>query len=230
MIVSGMIKTSFVDYPGNIATVVFTPGCNYDCYYCHNRRLIEGLEDLIPMEDVFAYLKKRIGLIDGVVVTGGEPTLQRDLEAFLQQVKQLGYLVKLDTNGSHPDVIHHLIEKHLLDYVAIDYKAPREKYRLITRGDGDGDLVLETIDMLRMSGIDFEVRTTVIPQLELHDLIRMAEEMAPVPKYVLNPFKPIEYFKAEDAWLLEASIYSEEEIRQFAEAIKLYQPHTYLPF
>ncbi len=127
-------KTSFIDYPGKISAVVFAQGCNFRCPYCHNPELVdpERFCDNLLMEDVYAYLEKRKGKLDGVVITGGEPTLQSDLMPFIQRVKSLGYLVKLDTNGSRPRVLQNIIQKGILDYIAMDIKAPFEKYSRVT--------------------------------------------------------------------------------------------------
>ncbi len=230
MIFAGIVRTSLIDFPGKIATVLFTPGCNFNCYYCHNRSLIEDIASLIPNDEIDAFLKKRQNLIDGVVVTGGEPTLHDDLLPYFLYLKDLGYATKLDTNGSNPEALAACLAAGALDYVAIDYKAPRSRYAEIARGEADPKDVLRSITILKESGIDFEVRTTVIPQLTLEDLIRMAEELPEVPRYVLNDYKkPLDYL-IEDLELIEVAPYSEKQIAEFAETIKLYQPHVVLMF
>lgn len=230
MIFAGIIKTSLIDFPGKIATVLFTPGCNFDCFYCHNRKLIEDFDEIVPINEIRDFLIKRIGLIDGVVITGGEPTLHFDLIPFLKEIKSLGYLTKLDSNGSNPDVIKRTIEENIVDYYAIDYKAPFDRYNQICRADSAPEKVLETINLLSQSGKSFEVRTTVIPQLSLSDLIQMAEELPIVPKYVLNPYQKPLIYKETDFDLINESSYSEKQISQFAETLKLYQPNVELLF
>ncbi len=230
MILAGIAKTSLVDFPGKIATVLFTPGCDYDCFYCHNRSLIEDFQDIVPNEEIEEFLTKRVGLVDGVVITGGEPTLHSDLISYMIKLKGMGYLTKLDTNGSHPEIVEKCIEAKAVDYYAVDYKAPKDRYKEICRGESDADVVLQTISLLLSANQDFEVRTTVIPQLTLEDLITMAEELPLVPKYTLNPYKKPLHFREEDRALIEAQPYSEKDIAAFAETLKLYQPNTVLVF
>lgn len=126
MIIAGLDKNSFVDYPGKIAATVFTPYCNLNCYYCHNRILLlsDAGKSQFTVNEVVAFLEKRKGFLDGVVITGGEPTLQEGLKEFIQIVKALGYAVKLDTNGTNPEILKELLNKGLLDYVAMDIKSP----------------------------------------------------------------------------------------------------------
>ncbi|MDD4183831.1 MAG: anaerobic ribonucleoside-triphosphate reductase activating protein [Candidatus Izemoplasmatales bacterium] len=230
MIFAGIVRTSLIDYPGNVATVLFTPGCNFNCFYCHNRSLIENIDSLIPIADIEAFLKKRKGLIDGVVITGGEPTLQDDLVEYMLTLKELGYKTKLDTNGSNPEVIRSCIKAKAVDYYAVDYKAPMARYQEIARGEANAQTVLASIKLLLENDCDFEIRTTVIPQLSLEDLIQMAEELPKIPRYVLNAYKkPLDY-RIEDLDLIEAPPYSEKQIAEFAETIKLYQPNVVLIF
>ena len=131
MIIQGYQKLTALDFPGKLACTVFTPGCNFRCPFCHNASLVRGSQEPpISEDEVFAHLNKRVGMLDGVCLTGGEPLLQKGLDVFLQKVKQLGYLVKLDTNGSLPEQLKQLIENGLVDYVAMDLKNCREKYPL----------------------------------------------------------------------------------------------------
>lgn len=230
MIFAGIVKTSLLDYPGKIATVLFTPGCNYNCYYCQNRSLIEDFNYIVPNDEIEAFLERRVGLIDGVVITGGEPTLHPDLIPYLKKLKTMGYLTKVDTNGSNPEVIQSCIDENSVDYFSIDYKAPIDRYAEICRGESDPDKVLESINLLLRAQKQFEVRTTVIPQLTLADLITMAEELPKVPRYVLNPYnKPIEYLESDQV-LIDEPPYSETQIAEFAATVKLYQPNVILVF
>lgn len=230
MIISGMVKTSLIDYPGKIATVLFAPGCDYNCFYCHNRELIENVHRTIDIEEIMSFLRKRQGLIDGVVISGGEPTLHNDLIPFLKEIKQLGYVTKLDSNGSNPDMIEACIHANAVDYFAIDYKAPSDKYQEIARGNSNVDEVLRSIRILMNHNSNFEIRTTVIPQLSIDNLIQMAEELPIVPKYVLNPYnKPFLYLK-DDIEMIDLPAYSENQIKEFSEILKLYQPNVFLPF
>jgi len=230
MIFAGMVKSSLIDYPGKIATVLFAPGCDYNCFYCHNRAIIEDIDTLLDPVEIDEFLLKRRGLIDAIVVSGGEPTLHRDLIPFLARVKELGYLTKLDTNGSRPDVLKRILDAGVVDYFAVDYKAPVWRYKELCGPDADGDVVLETLVMLLWAGVDFEARTTVVPQLGEKDLIRMAKEMPPLPRYVLNPYRKPRLFRPEDADRVEVPPYPEKRIAQLAETVKLYQKNAVLIF
>ena len=225
MIISGMVKSSLIDYPGLIACVLFVPGCNYGCFFCHNRSLIDGTSEILNPGTVEDFLRKRAGLLDGAVITGGEPTLQPGLAEYAGMIKGLGYKIKLDTNGSSPKIIESLLEAGLCDYYAVDYKAPASRYEEICGGPG-AETALETIELLLEKNADFEVRTTVIPQLAEEDLITMAKELPVVPKYVLNRYRKPEKYLPRDSVRAEAGPYSQGKINEFAEIIKKYQPNT----
>ncbi len=225
MIISGIVKSSLVDYPGLISCVLFVSGCNYNCYYCHNRSLIYGEPDIILPQYIEEFLLKRRGMLDGVVLSGGEPTLQPDLLEYIKYLKNLGYRVKLDTNGSAPGIIEKLLSGGYCDYYAVDYKAPVEEYAEICRGNADAGKVLETITLLNNAGADFEVRTTVIPELDEERLTRMAAELPKLPRYVLNRYrKPREYLPG-DCLKINAPALSAETIKDISERLKSYQPN-----
>ncbi|HPE14688.1 MAG TPA: anaerobic ribonucleoside-triphosphate reductase activating protein [Bacilli bacterium] len=198
MQISGLVKNSFVDFPGHLAAVIFTPFCNYDCFYCHNRELIENPQQFIDENEVLDFLQKRRGMLEGVVISGGEPTLQKDLERFIIKVKNIGFLVKLDSNGSNPNVIEGLLKKNLLDYVAIDYKAPSKKYKEICGKNADSKDVLNTINILKKSNVDFQVRTTLCPTLTKEDMKSLKQEIGNVKNYVINKYRIPEKYKKED--------------------------------
>lgn len=226
--ISGLAKSSTVDYPGALCAVVFTPGCNYDCFFCHNRELLGAEAPTLSGDSVLSFLRKRAGLLDAVVVSGGEPTLQPEaLEAFLKAVRALGtYKLKLDTNGSHPGVVARLLEQGLLDYVAMDYKAPFDRYPEIAGAEGQEPLVRETLSVLQGSGLPYELRTTVVPQLEEQDLIRMLREIGPLPRYVLQLYRKPETFREADRFRIEAAAYTPGQLRDMGEALKQMEPHT----
>lgn len=230
MIFAGMTKSSLIDYPGKISIVLYTPGCNYNCYYCHNREIIQDITENLSNNEIMNLIKKRVGLIDAIVISGGEPTLHYDLIPFLKEMKALGYLTKLDSNGSNPDIIKKCIEENAVDYFAIDYKAPSNRYHEIARNEAEASKVLESISIIMENNINFEVRTTVIPQLDINDLIQMAKELPIVTRYVLNPYRKPEQFLEEDIDLIAEIPYSESEISEFAFNLKLYQPNIVLPF
>lgn len=188
MTIAGIIKQSFVDYPGSISAVVFTHGCNMNCVFCQNRHIIdpERQSSHIDEEKVLDFLEKRAGFLDGVVISGGEPALQPDLEEFILKVKNMGYSVKLDTNGTCPEVIEKLLKKDMLDYIAMDIKAPLEKYSEICRCDIDIKRIEESMSVIMSSGVDYEFRTTCCPQLDNDDLIKIGALVLGSKKYVLQ--------------------------------------------
>lgn len=165
MIVCGFQKLTLLDFPGRVAATVFTGGCNLRCPFCHNATLVTDTKEtpILATDEVLAYLKKRQGILDGVCVTGGEPTLQVDLPDFLRRLKEMGYAVKLDTNGTSPEVLRRLIAEHLVDYVAMDIKNCREKYG-ITAGKIPFDLspIEESVKLLMSGSIPYEFRTTTV--------------------------------------------------------------------
>ncbi|MDR2399121.1 MAG: anaerobic ribonucleoside-triphosphate reductase activating protein [Endomicrobium sp.] len=160
MKIAGLQKLSLIDYPGVPAAVIFTQGCNMTCPYCHNPQLVypDLFETTISDEDIFSFLKKRQKLLKGVVITGGEPTLQKDLIEFIKKIKNLKFSIKLDTNGAVPRVLKDLIDKNLLDFIAMDIKSPQAKYNLFFKGDLE--MIKQSINIIQSSGIDHIFRTT----------------------------------------------------------------------
>lgn len=226
MTFAGLAKNSLADFPGLVSCVLFVPGCNYDCFYCHNRGLLDGSQPALNPEEVEAFLQKRAGVLDGVVVTGGEPTLQQGLLPFLAHVKEMGYKVKLDTNGSSPEAVRQVLEQGLCDYFAIDYKAPAGKYPQYCRKAADARTALQTIQLLLDARAAFEVRTTVFPQLTLNDLKTMARELPVVPRYVLNRYRKPEQVLPGDLALAQAKPHAQAAITAFAEELRSIQPNT----
>ena len=224
MTVAGIQKSSLVDYPDKVACVLFVPGCNYNCFYCHNRQLIDGPFDALDAQQLDAFLRRRVGFLDGVVITGGEPALQPGLEDYIRKLKEMGYMVKLDTNGSHPDRVRALLEAGLCDYYAVDYKAPESRYEEICGKGAAAEPVLRTIGLLIESGAAFEVRTTVIPQLTLDDLAQMAVELPRLPRYVLNRYNVPEGYLPEDEERIRQTPYTPLEIEALADRLREKQP------
>ena len=182
MEIHGFQKTTLLDYPGHVAATVFTGGCNFRCPFCHNGSLVMHPESqpVISEEEVLSYLKKRCGVLEGVCVTGGEPTLQVALAEFLEKLKELGYLVKLDTNGSNPQILEELLKAGLLDYVAMDVKASWDHYEVAVGIKGfDSSPVRESIGLLKSCNIPYEFRTTVVKGIhtieEFEEIGRMLE-------------------------------------------------------
>jgi len=210
MIIGGLQKLTLIDYPGKIACTVFLAGCSFRCPWCYNPELVLQEEiktsTKISEQDFFQFLKERPGLIEGVVLCGGEPTIQPDLIEFCQKIKKMGFLIKLDTNGSSPEVIKELIDKNLVDYIALDIKAPPEKYiKAIgaesyfgTKGMRSNfwaekivNNIKKSIELLKQGQVDYEFRTTVIPVLlKKSDILKISKWICPAKKYFLQEFQP----------------------------------------
>ena len=160
--ITGLQKTTLLDYPGVLASTIFLGGCNFRCTFCHNSQFL-ALSDDVPLlseEEVLSHLTKRASVLKGVCITGGEATLYPALPAFIREIKALRYLVKLDTNGTNPSMLKALIADKLLDYIAMDIKAPLEKYSLITGVDFNPEVLKQSMDLIRQSGLEYEFRTT----------------------------------------------------------------------
>ena len=226
MTIAGIVKSSLVDYPGLISCVLFTPACNFDCFYCHNRHLIDGTHESLEQNAIMDFLKKRAGKLDGVVITGGEPTLQPDLLPFIRELRGLGYKIKLDTNGSAPQIIEKTLDAGLCDYYAVDWKAPASRYRELCRGTADAETVLRTIRLLLSRGAAFEVRTTVIPQLDEEDLLTMARELPVVPRYTLNRYRKPEYYLPHDEEDVSKTPYQAGQLSALADLLRAFQPNA----
>lgn len=191
MQIAGLQKTSLLDYPSKIAAVVFTLGCNFRCPYCHNPNLITAVssDKLFDETAVFDFLNKRKGMLDAVVVSGGEPTLQKDLAKFFRKLKNMGYLTKLDTNGTNPMLVKDLVNKELVDYIAMDIKAPLQKYNQTVNRNIHRNEIEQSIDFIKNCGLDYEFRTTVVKsQLSIKDFESIGSLLKGAHKYYLQKF------------------------------------------
>ena len=190
MKIFGLEKLSLVDFGSLSCAVVFTGGCNFICPFCHNSGLVTQSVEPLNETEVLEYLRKRFGLLEGVVVSGGEPTLQSDLPDFLLKLKKLGYKVKLDTNGTNPTMLQYVIDNKLVDYVAMDIKNSFDKYPLTTGiKKVDLDKISKSIEILKTSGIDYEFRTTLIAEYhEEKDILKIAELLKDAKKLYLQKF------------------------------------------
>ena len=193
MLIGGFQKLTRLDFPGKVACILFTPGCNFKCPFCHNGGLVTHMESqtFLTREEVLSYLQKRVGLLDGIVVTGGEPLLQEGVDEFLRQVKSMGYAVKLDTNGTFPKKLKALVEEGLVDYVAMDIKNTPEKYPLTAGCPGVSlENVEESIAFLLSDAVDYEFRTTVTAELHTpQDIGVIARWIRGAKRYYLQNFK-----------------------------------------
>jgi pyruvate formate lyase activating enzyme len=196
IIIGGLQKVTLVDYPAKVACTVFLSGCNFRCPFCYSQELVlpEAIKKHLQMDEdyFFSFLAERQGMIDGCVICGGEPTINPELPEFLKKIKGLGFAIKLDTNGSNPEMLKKLIEEKLIDYVAMDIKAPleQEKYNRANGANIDIEKIKESIVLIKDSGIDHEFRSTIVPGLHSEeDIVRMAEDIAPADKYFLQRFR-----------------------------------------
>ena len=180
MLIGGLQKFTLSDFPNTPAAIIFTQGCNFNCPYCHNDQLIPlGSDQLISTEFVLEFLKEKISKLRGVVITGGEPTIQSDLETILEQIKNLGYKTKLDTNGSNPQLLKKLIEGRLIDFVAMDIKAPWHKYDLLCGKEINLLAVQKSVEVIKETKIDHLFRTTVFEEhLKPADIEIIKEEIS----------------------------------------------------
>ena len=184
MLIKGLQKTTLLDYPEKVASIIFTGGCNFNCDYCYNKDLPS--QETISEKSVLEFLKKRKHLIEGVVVTGGEPTINDDLPDFIKKVKAIGLLVKLDTNGTNPKMLKQLIDDKLIDYVAMDIKCSKEKYELVAGVLVDVVSVDESVSILKNSGIDYEFRTTCTPDMNEEDFEKIGKWIEGSKRYFLQ--------------------------------------------
>ena len=220
LIIKGIQKLSLIDYPGKVVCTLFTFGCNFRCPYCHNPELVtdDGTPP-IPEEDLFRFLVERKGFLDGVCITGGEPTLHSDLPIFIKRIKNLGYSVKLDTNGTNPEMLGVLVREKLVDYIAMDVKAPLEKYESVARVKVDLDKVAESVDIVKAFP-EHEFRTTVVPELlAREDILAIAEWLKGAKRFFIQQFKPT---KTLDKAFLEKQVYLADELEKICSEIKLF--------
>ena len=221
MYFGGLQKSSLIDYPGKLSSVIFFSGCNFDCPYCHNPELARGCAtctDDLTIEIISDFLKQRQGFLDGVVVSGGEPTLQNDLADLCKRIKGFGYPVKLDTNGSRPRVLEHLIDEKLVDYVAMDLKTDPVLYKSYIKSDCDPDPILASIRILMESGIDYEFRTTCVkPIVTLETIENMSHLIQGARRYALQRFRNLELLHPEFFGGIENE-YSDAELEQLKAA------------
>lgn len=194
MIIGGVEKLTLIDFPGKLAAIIFTQGCNFRCQFCYNPLLVMPIGDVklkyqkdhsvIPMSDLFGFLESRRGKLDGVVVSGGEPTLHHDLPEFLAKIRSLGYAIKLDSNGTNPEMLEKVIAQKLVDYLAMDIKAPLVKYAQVVDCAVNTDLIEKSIEIIKKSGLPYEFRTTLVPGMHTSEDI---DEMGELIRGVANP-------------------------------------------
>lgn len=204
MLLGGFQKMTLIDYPGKIATTVFTAGCNFRCPFCHNPELVElDPEDMEVFRGqerkFFDFLEGRRGLLDGVCITGGEPTVQPDIVPFIRRIRDMGFLVKLDSNGTNPDILREIFDAGLVDYVAMDIKSGPDRYAEATGTPVDMEKIRESIRLIMDSGIEYEFRTTVVPGIHTEeDFDDIAELIDGAKRYYLQVFRDGKVLSADD--------------------------------
>ncbi len=221
MRIHGLNKTTLLDYPEHVAASVFLGGCNFRCPFCQNGDLVMRPESqpVIAMAEVMEFLKKRKGILTGVCITGGEPTLETGLEDFIREIGELGYLVKLDTNGYRPETLCGLVEKKLLDYIAMDIKSSMERYGEAAGVEGlDTERIRESIRIVMESGVRYEFRTTVVKELHGEkELTAIGREIAGAEKYFLQGYQ-------DSRAVIQTGFhaYAKEELERLAECVRPY--------
>lgn len=226
MKISGLQKTTLLDYPGHVAATIFLGGCNFRCPFCHNSELLGGdMETSFSEESVLEFLRKRASILEGVCITGGEPTLQGGLEPFIRKVRKLGLLIKLDTNGYRPDRLKDLCEKGLIDYVAMDIKSGRSGYAKAAGLPGlDFSKIKESTDFLMKGTVSYEFRTTVVKELHnIADFEEIGTWLSGCSDYYLQSYKD-----SENVLVPGFSACTKEELLSFAGHLRTYIEHVSL--
>lgn len=229
MLISGVQKFTILDYPGKVACMAFTPFCNFRCGYCHNSEFVlpEKIEQIkgnfIPEEIFFNFLKERVGMLDGVVVSGGEPTMQKDLKDFIIKVKSLGFLVKLDTNGSNFKIVKELIDEKLVDFIAMDVKSDLDDYMKVSKFTGNQfdliDNLSNCIKFIISSGIDYEFRTTIAKDfVSKKNILEIGKLIAGAKKYAFQNFRAGE--SVLDESFNKSINYNSVELEEFANILR----------
>lgn len=227
MLIKGLQKLTLLDYPGKTACTIFTGGCNFSCPFCHNSDLVLAPNDVesIPADEVFAFLKKRQSLLDGVCITGGEPTLQSDLIEFIGKIKSFGYAVKLDTNGYEPEKLKEIMDSGLIDYIAMDIKSSPRNYARVAGIEGlDFSRIERSVKLISNSNIEHEFRTTVVHQLHSkQDFIEIGRWLNGEERYFLQQFVDSGSVLCEGM-----SAASEEDMHVFLNAVREFIPNAQL--
>lgn len=220
MRIGGFEKVTLIDFPGKIACMIYTIGCNFRCPYCHNPELVDETADELSEEEIFKFLESRKGLLEGVVITGGEPTMHDDLLEFIEKIKNMGYLIKLDSNGTNPNMLKEAISRNLVDYIAMDMKSPLETYSQQVARPVDTDAIRESIDIIMKSDIGYEFRTTIVKQLLSVDAIEsIAKSIQGAKRYYLQKFIPTKILNPQ---LRRKVSYTDEEFLELQKKVSPY--------
>ncbi len=223
MKIAGYLQTSLIEWPGKIAAVIFTPGCNFRCPFCHNKDLVEmNTTRLIPAQEILADLEKRKKWVDGLVITGGEPILQKDLDVFCKKVKNIGLEIMIETNGSLPEMIGKLIKENLVDFWAVDFKTVWEEYPKITDFEATGE-IKKALKLILKSKKLFEVHTTIVPEIHKKKiLLKMANQLKEIVgrRNVIWKWQNFQPKNTLDPRFEKLKPYSEKKINQWVQKVK----------
>jgi pyruvate formate lyase activating enzyme len=221
MKIGGIKKTSLLDFPDTISAIIWTIGCNFRCPFCYNREIVLGRVEIISEEEVFSFLEKRKEMLEGLVISGGEPLMQKDIAQFIEKVKKIGYLVKIDTNGTYPKKLKELIDKKLIDYIAMDVKAPKNKYDDLTGVKTDIKKIEKSIEIICNSSVNYEFKTTFAPKLlTKKDIIEVAKWLKDSKRFYLQQFNNEANLLSPK--LQNSSPYSKDELIDTLKDIKPY--------
>jgi pyruvate formate lyase activating enzyme len=227
MVFGGIEKFTLIDYPGKIACMAYTIGCNFRCPYCHNPELVdETVETKIPEQELFNFLDTRRGMIEGVVITGGEPTMHDDLPEVMREIKNRGFLVKLDSNGTHPEMLREVIEQKLVDYIAMDIKSPLASYGRVAARPVDTAAIQQSIALLIASPLEYEFRTTLVKgMLSPRDIQQIGREIQGAKRYVLQKFVSTKILNPQFKHKVS---YSDDEMKEFQEMLNVYVENCHI--
>jgi len=221
MKIGGFQKTTLLDYPEHVSAIIWTVGCNFRCPFCYNTALVKEESDLFSEEEILRFLKKRKDFLEALTISGGEPFLQKDLKEFCRKVKNLGYKIKIDTNGTFPEKLKELIDEKLVDYISMDIKAPKEKYSSLSGVNPDMEKIEKSINILKNSDIEYEFKTTVVPNfLDKEDIIKISNWIKGSKKYFLQQFKNDIPVISHDLENLDP--YPEEHLQNILKEVKPY--------
>jgi len=224
MKIGGLQKLTLVDYPNKIAATVFLTGCNFKCGFCHNPELVD-IDKMKNQPEIsenvfFEFLESKKGLIDGICIIGGEPTIQNGLDDFIRKIKDSEFLIKLDTNGSNPEILNKLISENLLDFIAMDIKTSLNKYEKAINTKINLENIKKSVEIIKNSGIDYEFRTTVVPGVvEREDIEKIGEWLKGVKKFVLQQFRNQKVLNKE---FEKIQPYSDETLKEFKKILEKY--------
>ncbi len=221
MKIGGLQKTSLLDYPEHISAIIWTMGCNFRCPFCYNKELVFEELPVIPESEVFDFLEKRKNVLEALVITGGEPTFHNDLSDFIRKVKDMGYIVKVDTNGINPEKIDELLENNLVDYIDMDVKASKEKYDKLAGVKVDISSIVKSIELIKNKAPDYEFKTTFVPTLlKKNDIIEIAKWLQGSKRYYLQQFEKNPPFISKE--MENVKPYSKKYLYETLEEIKTY--------